>query len=912
MALTVARPPPRPLPNSLADLRLTHSRLPPILKVGGNIHEGSGMETLLANGSYAQSGYGLAMAIVAAVSLAVGLWVVARERARRISLLLLAGSTAIAVYLLAFSFLVRATDATAAHRWAHVAYLGIPLIVPALYHFSIDLLGLTPRRRNLIGAAWAVGFVYLILAQTTELLIPGVMETRWGYYTDLTAWNLPFLAWSVLLLGVVLRDYWNAYALANPVQRARIRWLAIPLLMASFGFADYLPSLGVELRPVGFAFLAAFPLAAGWVVGRYHLPDLTPAFAADQILRTMAEPILVVDQSGRVSITNPAAAGLLGWSREEMEGRSLAVLLGTETARRLTGETVHGLELDLQARTGEPIAVSISTSELKTNDRVVGTVIVASDIREQRRSARELERREQYFRALIENARDIITVLDARGRILYQSPSHARVLGTEPGKRVGKDVFARVHPDDRARVRECLARLAAEPGGTAQMEIRIRHENGEYRVIDARAQNLLHDPAVRGIVVNGRDITEERALAHRLQRAQKLEAIGRLAGGIAHDFNNILTTIQGAVSLLRHELPPGTDAGEELETIRAGAERASRLTNQLLAFGRRQMVRPETLDLNTLLRDLRSGLEKVIGSGRELDLDVADEASPVRIDRSQLEQALLDLVIHARDATEADGHLGITTANVRRDPVPSDTDPAPEAGPAPGAGPVPGRYVRVTIRHDGRGMDEEVLERVFEPFFDATDAGPGDGLGLASAYGVVRQAGGHIEAESRPGAGTTFTLWLPRAEKTGDEGDREPVDTDMDTPPERLHRGRILVVEDEAPVRRLIRKVLEREGYRVLEAEDGETALERASHHRGEIGLLIADLVMPGMSGRTVAERLGAQEPDMGTILISGYTADDIIRTGIAAGDYVFIPKPFSPEELVGRVAEVLRARSTG
>jgi len=219
-------------------------------------------------GSWVQGAYSLAMALVAGASLAVGVWVVARERGRRISLSLLAGSVAVAVYLLAFSFLVRSTDRAAAERWAYVAYLGVPFIVPALYQFSMDLLGLWRQRRPWILTGWVVGFVYMALAQTSGLLIAGVMEVPpWGYYTDLTLWNTPFVAWSILLLWLALRDFWLEYRHAEPVQRARIRWLAIPLLVASVGFVDYAPSLGLDVPPLGFAFLAVFPVAAALAFG---------------------------------------------------------------------------------------------------------------------------------------------------------------------------------------------------------------------------------------------------------------------------------------------------------------------------------------------------------------------------------------------------------------------------------------------------------------------------------------------------------------------------------------------------------------------------------------------------------------------------------------------------------------------
>ncbi|MDX1673722.1 MAG: PAS domain S-box protein [Longimicrobiales bacterium] len=844
---------------------------------------------LIQTAEHATDVLGAALAVVALVSFGVGAWVVLREGARRVSVTLLAGSTAIAVYLMGFSFMVRSSSPMEAFLWAEVAYLGVPFIVPALFQFSMEVLGRWHERQRWITAAWVVGVVYVVLAVGTDLLLDGVERAAWGYYTDLTLWNVVFVGWSVVLVGLTVHEFWRAHRRATGVQRARIRWLAIPMVVASVGFIDYGPSFGLNLPPVGFVFLTAFPLAAAWVVARYHLPDLTPAFAADQIVATMAEPLLVVDQPGRIAFANPAASRLLGWSEEELEDRMLASVVGADLAGELLESTGgHGRELELEARSGEPIAVSATTSDLMVKGRPVGTVIVARDIRERKRAARQLARREQHFRALIEHARDTITVLDADGRVRYRSPSHEEILGVTPDGSIGASVFSRVHPDDTERVLRELGTLVAEPGGIARSEVRMQHANGGYRIMDLRARNLLDHPAVRGIVINGRDVTEERELAERLQQSQKMEAVGRLAGGIAHDFNNILTTIQGAVALLAEEVDEESGLDDELEVIRDGAARAGRLTSQLLAFSRRQVTRPETLSTDQLIQDLASGLRQLLKEHQRLVIHPSEGVGSIRVDRGQIEQVLVNLVVNARDAMGARGRVEIVTENVRVGRKQSEDLPIE-----------PGAYVRISVVDDGHGMDAETAQRIFEPFFSTKDASVGDGLGLASVYGAVRQAGGYVEVESRPGEGARFSLYLPRVEPerpgrvaagTGTGGNGETV----------------LVVEDEEPVRHLITRILEREGYAVLTAPDGETALRVAADHPGSIDLLVADLVMPGMSGREVAERLTAAHPALETILISGYTADEVVREGINRGEYEFLPKPFDPPTLVSRVSAVL------
>ena len=854
--------------------------------------------------SYAGDALGAALAAVAFLSLAVGVWVVVREEARRVSLTLLAGAVAVAVYLTGFSFMARAPSAVQGLLWAKVAYVGVPFIVPALYHFCMELLGLHRQRQRLITAAWVIGLVYAVLAVGTDVLMEGVDRASWGYYTDLTPWNVPFVVWSAILLVLATRDFWSAYQHADRVQKARIRWLAIPMVIASVAFIDYGPSFGLDWPPVGFVFFSVFMLSAAWVVARYHLPDLTPAFAAEQILSTMAEPLLVVDESGRVSITNPAATRLLGWSEAELRDRTLGTVLGLETAERLVAEaTCQGEEMEFEARTGEPIAVSVSTNHLIVKGRRRGTVIVARDIRERKRAARQLERREEYFRALIERAPSTITVLEPDGTVRYQSPSHQEILGRRPQETLGQGAFDRVHPDDQEEMRQALAALARAPvGATARAEARILHSDGEYRVLDLRAQNLLDHPAVGGIVVHGRDITEERRLAEELQRSQRLEAVGRLAGGIAHDFNNILTTIQGAASLMDEEVPEGSELESELAVIREGTERAGRLTRELLAFGRRQVTRPEVLNPAHMVQDLASGFQQILRDGQRLEIEADEEADDVRVDRGQIEDALVNLVLNARDAMDDDGRLGIAVENRHLDGGQTAETPIE-----------PGPYVCIRVVDDGHGMDGDTLQRVFDPFFTPEEEGVGDGLGLASVYGAVRQAGGHIEVESEPGEGTTFSIYLPRADGRRDAAGSGAAETGTASgeggplPGDGPDSATVLVVEDEAPVRNLITKVLERSGYTVVATEDGETALQAAADHPDPIALLIADLVMPGMTGREVAERLGERYQEMATILISGYTADEVVRDGISRGEYVFIPKPFSPETLIERVADVLR-----
>ncbi|MFW6330923.1 MAG: PAS domain S-box protein, partial [Gemmatimonadota bacterium] len=624
---------------------------------------------LLDPSSYGHSPLALPIGAVAVASLCVGLWVVAHERARRVSLSLLVTTAMLAMYLGGFAVMVSASRPDVALFWGKAAYLGVPFIVPAIYQFSMDLLGLGRQRRRLIRAAWGVGLLYMVLAVGTDLLVPGVLRMEWGYVTRITAWHLPFILVSLGVLGLTGRDYARQYRAAAGTQRARIRWFAIPIVIASLAFIDYGASLGLPVAPWGFVFFAVFLASAAAAVARYHLPDLTPAFAADQIVRTMAEPLLVCDAAGVIAFANPAAERLLGWPAGELVGQPLHTLFGLARARALLeGEPRTGLELEIMSRTGELVAVAVSTNWIQaTGGRNVGLVVVARDIRERHRSAQALERREQYFRALIEHARDTITILDGEGRITYDSPAARELLGQGAASAVGSSMGDRLHPEDRGGMLEMFEELMERPGGVADAECRVRDSSGGYRVMELRATNLLAHPAVGGVVVNGRDVTEERHLSEQLQHAQRMEAVGRLAGGVAHDFNNILTAIQGNVAILRDELSGRGPCPEELQEIQRGADRAGRLTDQLLAFSRRQVVRPEPLDLNALVADLRSMLERLIGEGIRLETRTAPDLGLVHADRGHLEQVIMNLAVNARDALEGAGRLQISTENASID-----------------------------------------------------------------------------------------------------------------------------------------------------------------------------------------------------------------------------------------------------
>jgi signal transduction histidine kinase/CheY-like chemotaxis protein len=405
--------------------------------------------------------------------------------------------------------------------------------------------------------------------------------------------------------------------------------------------------------------------------------------------------------------------------------------------------------------------------------------------------------------------------------------------------------------------------------------------------------DTLEDRVAERTVALTAEITERKQLQEQIVRLQKMEAIGRLAGGLAHDFNNLLTVIGGYSDLLLNDLDPGNPLHRHAAAINNAAARATALTRQLLAFSRKQLLQPKVLDLNAVVATMQPMLGRLIGEDIMLVVGLAPALGCVKADPGQLEQVLLNLVVNARDAMPQGGTLTIETTNVGGDELVAHRH----------AGVPPGSYVRLAVHDTGGGMDAATRSHLFEPFFTTKAPGQGTGLGLSTVYGIITQSGGHIEVDSEPAQGATFTIYLPRVEEAIEAGQHDR--TRPETP-----RGRetVLVVEDEADVRGITRTMLELHGYRVLEAGSGEEALEIYERQEGPIQLLLTDVVMPGMSGPELAQQLTRLHLKLKVLYMSGYTDDAILRYGVTELGTAFLQKPFTADTLAWKVREVLEA----
>ncbi|MFT3912859.1 MAG: PAS domain S-box protein [Anaeromyxobacteraceae bacterium] len=623
------------------------------------------------------------------------------------------------------------------------------------------------------------------------------------------------------------------------------------------------------------------------------------------VLESLSEGVLVADATGRILSWNRAALDILGFEEERQWLVGLKELARTFELVSASGE-VRAVEEWPLARVLRGEAVRNEVCEIRRRDldwrrtlRFSGAltrgagqqdlaVLSITDITERERAVEALRLSEARFRALIEKSSDLIVLYDADLRITYWGPAVEAAVGWTAGERLGRRGLSTVHPDDAEEAARVLEAIVA-PGATVQTSLRIPTKAGGHRTLEIIFRNLLHDPDVRAIVSNGRDVTAQRSLEQQMRQAQKLESIGRLAGGVAHDFNNVLTVILSSASVMREDLAErGTVSSDDVKEIEDAGNRARELTRHLLAFARKSVLTPVVLDLGKLVLSGEKMLRRLIGEDVKLVVEVEPGLWNVHADPGAIDQALMNLVVNARDAMPDGGRLVVSLRNTR----------SPEGPPAAHAG----DWVGLSVRDSGVGMPPDVVAHLFEPLFTTKEAGKGTGLGLATVHGIATQAGGHVHVESTPGQGSTFSICLPRC--------REDVAAAAPAAPRPSGQGTetVLVVEDDELVRTVAVRTLARAGYRVLEAAGGADAMAVAGRHPGPIDLVVTDVVLQGASGPEVAAALAALRPGLRVVYVSGHELELLSRRGVLATDVPFLAKPFSAEALAARVRAALDA----
>jgi PAS domain S-box-containing protein len=512
---------------------------------------------------------------------------------------------------------------------------------------------------------------------------------------------------------------------------------------------------------------------------------------------------------------------------------------------------------------------------------------------EHRRYEEALRRSEARYRSLIVSAAYGIYRCTLDGRFLDVNPALIAMLGYASAEELlnldaQREVF--VNPQE-------LQRLTGEYRRTGNLNgVEVQWKRKDARVItvrlSGRAVTTADEPA-EVLELIAEDITDRRQLEEQFRQAQKMEAVGRLAGGVAHDFNNLLMVINGYTEVLLEQLEPGTSMHQKVQSIQQAADRAATLTRQLLAFSRKQMLELKVVDVNAVIQDMERLLRPLIGENIELVTRLSADAGRTRADAGQLEQVIMNLVVNAKDAMPEGGRITLQSSSVT---VRQNFHEQRFI--------LPGPYVVISVSDTGHGMDKETQSRIFEPFFTTKEKGKGTGLGLSTVYGIVKQSNGYVYPQSELGAGTTFYIYLPRVEDSAEEVGPAKAQEN-----EKGGCETVLLVEDEDSVRELVRETLALRGYKVLEAENGESGLRVAENCQQHIDILITDVVMPGMGGRELAKKLLLVRPEISVLYLSGYTEEAVVHPGSLVSGTAFLQKPFTLQSLAKKVREVLHAK---
>ncbi len=509
-----------------------------------------------------------------------------------------------------------------------------------------------------------------------------------------------------------------------------------------------------------------------------------------------------------------------------------------------------------------------------------------AEIQERQRTEETLRASEERYRNLFDSATDMVYTHDLQGNFTSINRAAERITGYTREEALRMNIADVVAPEHLEQARQILARKLGGEGPTAE-EITILARDGRRLIVEVSTHLLFQDGKPVGAMGIAREITERKRIEEQLRQSHRIEAIARLAGGIAHDFNNLLTIIGAYTHMLLADLPEEHPARGYAHEILTAAERASALTDRLLAFSRRQIIQPVLVDLNELIRNMRGLLRRMVGDDIELVTKLEADLGKVRADPTQLEQVIMNLAINSRDAMPGGGRLIIETANLEVSEHSKGT-------------PGPGSWIVLRVTDTGHGMDAQIRSHLFEPFFTTKGPGKGTGLGLSIVYGVVKQSGGEISVESEPGRGATFTIYLPKAEPeaaVAAQPQEEAASPGTET---------ILLVEDEPGVRKLVRQMLAQQGYHVLEAASGMDGIALLEQYPGRVDLLLTDVVMPQMNGCELADRVTHLRPEMKVMYMTGYAENALTQLDVSSSGAPCLQKPFLPDTLARKVREAL------
>jgi len=633
--------------------------------------------------------------------------------------------------------------------------------------------------------------------------------------------------------------------------------------------------------------------------------DITDRKRAQQRILTLLDSapdaMVVADQNGRIVLVNSQTEKLFGYARAELLGQPVEVLVPerfwTMHRKHRNKYMEHtqlrpmglGLELYGLRKDGSEFPVEISLSPQQTEEGILVSSTIR-DVTERKRVESALRQSEAAFRGMVEGTYGVYRAAPD-GTILMANPALAYMLGYDSEK----ELVERNLAADVFEPGEYSSKLFERPGSLkqfAQIETRWRRKDGRVISVELRGR-AVSDEAGKMVCyeVIAQDVSHQRGVEHRLRHVQKMEAIGRLAGGIAHDFNNVLGVITGYSEMLLDKLGEDQKLSPLVTQILGASQRASTLTRQLLAFSRQQVLEPQVIHIQEHLQGIQNLLRRVLGEDIRLTVDSGDHPVHLRVDPTQLEQVIMNLVVNARDAMPSGGSLSIEISEAQLDAGYCKHNPDAR----------PGTYVCLAVSDTGCGMSQEILSRIFEPFFTTKESGKGTGLGLATVYGIVKQSSGHVTVYSEVGHGTTFKVYLPMC---SEPATRTAAASLNDIAPGG--RETILLVEDEDALREVAREYLSEKGYTVMVAPEAEAAMAAVENTKRPVDLLITDVILPGCSGVQLAQRLSASNPQLRVLYISGYTADTIVHHGGHDPNFAFLSKPFALGALARKIRSVI------
>jgi two-component system cell cycle sensor histidine kinase/response regulator CckA len=746
--------------------------------------------------------------------------------------------------------------------------------------------------------------LYLVIMSACAALaeyLQSIHPAPTGTLRDLL-WSMPFLG-----LGVWAAQWQPASVEETAARLQRKTFSELMLTNATFALAPLIilwqvSQLNSEWRLIRFSLLG---ISIVCYAARLGLSQYREAKSANAVLtHTMAmdsaiNGMAILDSAGKYIYVNPAYARMIGnKSREAMLGQYWGEGSGPRDVEPVVSKVravvqEHGKwfgPLTMHHPDGTVVPVEMSVTSLPDG----GTICVSHDISQRVSEQRARAEVEIKYRTLIEQVAAIsyIAEIGVEGQWLYVSPQVETMLGYSPEEWLAgsRHWVGHVPPEDHPIVLSAEERSAR--GEPFQAEYRITRKDGETIWVSDSAvvvRGSDSHPVMEGLIV---DITDRKLLEDQLQQARKMEAVGRLAGGVAHDFNNLLTIIKGYLEMALHRCLDRPELHSDIRRIEEAADRAVTLVRQLLAFSRKQVLRPKVLDLNAIVLNLDQLLRRLMSENIEMKTFVSKDVGAIKADPGQIEQVIMNLVVNARDALPNGGRILIETSNVDLDSTYTRDH----------AVVIPGSYVLLAVSDTGIGMTAETVGHIFEPFYTTKESGRGTGLGLSTVYGIVKQSGGYIWVYSELGKGTTFKVYLPRVK------DAVQVSPAAETLPSATRKGHetILLVEDEPDLRELTQMVLSERGYKVIEAHSPAEAERLAGNNGTEIHLLLTDVVMPGISGRELAKRLTGRYPHLRVMYMSGYTYNVIAQDGTLEEGIYFLQKPFTPKALMEKVREAL------